>query len=488
MRRPMRPQTPAAWRRTPARVNDLHSGLNETEVAEVVAVGSQADLVFAVERARTDGVPLAVCGGRHAMGAQQFGTGAVLLDTRAFNRVHDFDPGSGVIEVDAGIQWPELVAWLARAQAGARRQWGIRQKQTGADRLSLGGSLSANVHGRGLALPPLVSEVEAFTLVGADAALRRCSRAENRELFGRAIGGYGLFGLIDRVRLRLAPRTKLRREVEIATVDEAVPALEARAAGGCAYGDFQFAIDPASPDFLRLGVLACYRPVADDTPVPERQAALSEDDWRRLLVLAHLDKSEAFRRYAEFYLSTSGQIYWSDLHQMSFYADHYHREVDAALAHRGAQHHGSEMITEIYVPRARLADFMAETAADFRAHGTDLVYGTVRLIRRDTETLLPWARADWACVIFNLHVDHVPAALARAADAFRRLIDAAIRRGGSYYLTYHRWARPDQVLACHPAFGDFLRAKRAHDPHGVFQSDWHRHYAALFGRDAARAA
>jgi hypothetical protein len=277
------------------------------------------------------------------------------------------------------------------------------------------------------------------------------------------------------VRLRLAPRMKLRRVVEMTTVDEAVPALEARAAAGFTYGDFQFAIDPRSADFLRLGVLSCYQPAADDTPIPERQATLSEEDWRRLLVLAHVDKSRAFRRYADFYVGTSGQLYWSDLHQMSYYADHYHREVDAALGHCG-----SEMITEIYVPRARLADFMSHTAAEFRTHRTNLVYGTVRLIRRDTETFLPWAREDWACVIFNLHIEHATTAMARAADAFQRLIDGAIRRNGSYYLTYHRWASREQILACHPAVIDFLRAKRVQDPDEMFQSDWYRHHAAMF--------
>jgi len=457
------------------RVNDIHSGLNETVVDGIVAARTRADLVSAVERARASGRHVAVCGGRHAMGGQQFGAGAVLIDTAGMNWVHAFDSKSGLVEVDAGIQWPRLVAWLLRAQAGAPRQWGIRQKQTGADRLSIGGSLSANVHGRGLDLPPFVSDVEDFTLIGADGAVRRCSRTENAALFRLAIGGYGLFGVIDRVRLRLAPRTKLRRVVEMTTVDEAVSALEARAAAGFTYGDFQFAIDPRSTDFLRLGVLSCYQPVADDTPIPERQATLSEDDWRRLLVLAHVDKSGAFRRYADFYLGTSGQLYWSDLHQMSYYADHYHREVDAALGHCG-----SEMITEIYVPRARLADFMAETATDFRAHRTDLVYGTVRLIRRDTETFLPWAREDWACVIFNLHIEHAATATARAADAFQRLLDGAIRRKGSYYLTYHRWASREQILACHPAFVDFLRAKRAHDPDEMFQSNWYRHYTAMF--------
>ena len=69
----------------------------------------------------------------------------------------------------------------------------------------------------------------------------------------------------------------------------------------------------------------------------------------------------------------------------------------------------------------------------------------LNLIEQDEETFLPWARERYACIIFNLHVEHTPRALDAAAAAFRELIDIAISHGGSYYLTYHRWARMDQV-------------------------------------------
>jgi hypothetical protein len=65
----------------------------------------------------------------------------------------------------------------------------------------------------------------------------------------------------------------------------------------------------------------------------------------------------------------------------------------------------------------------------------DLIYGTIRLIERDDETVLAWAREPWACIIFNLHVTHTADGIARSADTFRALIDLAIAHGGSYYLT-----------------------------------------------------
>jgi FAD/FMN-containing dehydrogenase len=90
------------------------------------------------------------------MGGQQFGAETVLLDMRRMNRVIGFDADAGVLEVEAGIQWPELVEHLIRVQRGRSRQWGIVQKQTGADRLSIGGALAANAHGRGVSTVKLI--------------------------------------------------------------------------------------------------------------------------------------------------------------------------------------------------------------------------------------------------------------------------------------------------------------------------------------------
>ena len=63
---------------------------------------------------------------------------------------------------------------------------------------------------------------------------------------------------------------------------------------------------------------------------------------------------------------------------------------------------------------------------------------------------------------------------------FRSLIDAGINHGGSYYLTYHRWATREQVVACYPRFAEFLQMKRTYDADEMFQSDWYRHYKKMF--------
>ena len=138
------------------------------------------------------------------------------------------------------------------------------------------------------------------------------------------------------------------------------------------------------------------------------------------------------------------------------------------------------MITELYVPRSRLVDFMARAADLLRPSGVPVIYGTVRLIERDQESFLAWARENFACVVLNLHTEHSPAGIELAAGAFRALIDAALALGGSYFLTYHRWARRDQVERAYPQFAMFLRQKTVHDPAHRFQSTWWRHYQSMF--------
>ena len=415
-------------------------------------------------------------------GDKQFLSGGTLLDMRRLSRVRSFDEARGLLEVEAGIQWPDVIrAYLSRP-GGMHSPWGIRQKQTGADRLTIGGAVAANIHGRGLTAPPFIGDLESLEIVTAEGEVVRCSRQQQPELFRHVVGGYGLFGVVTAATLRLTARQQVERSVELCEIEALIDRLRERIAAGALYGDFQFATDPTNTNFLRTGILSCYLPTGDVKPIPPRQRRLSQADWNRLIELAHRDKTRAFEEFSDFYLATSGQRYWSDTHQLNLYLESYHAALDQRL---GGDTHGGEMITELYVPRDRLSAFMDDVRRDLLRHPADVIYGTIRLIEKDTESALPWAREPYACVIFNLHVDHQAAAIADAASAFVRLIDHAIAHQGSYFLTYHRFARPDQVFACHPGLRRWLTTKHRIDPYQTFQSDWYQHLLRLTGKEAA---
>src|SRR5437667_8460122 len=455
-------------------VNDVHSQLNRIRVRELLTPRTREELAEIVRSASRKGLPISVSGCRHSMGGQQFATDSICVDIRSLDRMISFDQEHGLIEVEAGIQWPKLIRAYLDAQGDSVKQWGIAQKQTGADTFTLGGSLSSNVHGRGLAMKPLISNVESFTLINADGKSIRCSRDENDELFRLATGGYGLFGLIDSVRLRLVPRQKLRRVVEIIRADDLPKRFEERIAQKFLYGDFQFLVDEKSPDFLQRGVFSCYEPIDEHEPIGARKELL-DDDWLELLRLAYTDREKAFERYSDYYLSTNGQTYWSDTNQLGAYLPNYAQKIREQIGGEES----SLIITEIYVPRTDLPDFLAKAVELLRSNRTIVIYGTVRLIEKDDESFLAWAKEPYACVIFNLLSFHTPRGIEASARSFRGLIDLAIARGGSYYLTYHKFANVEQVIACDPQFKQYLDLTNKYDPTVSLQSDWYAHYRKI---------
>jgi hypothetical protein len=152
---------------------------------------------------------------------------------------------------------------------------------------------------------------------------------------------------------------------------------------------------------------------------------------------------------------------------------------------RGIMPNNTEMIGEMYVPWDKLLDFLAAVRQVCKSHQIDITYGTIRFIERDEDTFLAWAKERQVCILCNLNIVHTEAGRHKARDDFQRLFDCVMQFGGRYFLTYQRWARKDQVLACYPQFVEFLRLKKKYDPEERFQSEWYRHYREMFSVELA---
>ena len=112
----------------PQWVNDTHSALNHTAVSRIAEPQWVGDVAETVARARRLGEPLAISGARHAMGGQQFLAGGTLLDMRRLNHVRWFDRGEALMEVEAGITWPDVIRGYLALQRGPGPSFGIRSR------------------------------------------------------------------------------------------------------------------------------------------------------------------------------------------------------------------------------------------------------------------------------------------------------------------------------------------------------------------------
>ena len=213
--------------------------------------------------------------------------------------------------------------------------------------------------------------------------------------------------------------------------------------------------------------MPCYQPVDHLVPISAQPVTLKPEDWAELYWLTRTDKRRAFEIYAQHYLRTHGQVYWSDTHQLSGAFAGHKLAVDANA--------GTEMISEFSVEHDKAISFMSAVRLELAKRNADITYGTIRFIEQDNETFLPWAKGRFVCIVVNLHVPRSQTGIRKAKEDFRSILDHVVDFGGSFYLTYHRWAEPRHVNAVYPQIGEFLRLKRKYDPAEMFQSDWYRH-------------
>lgn len=458
-------------------LNDVQSKLNQSYMSGELCPTSIEEISEGVMYARQKGISLCPAGSLHSMGGQQFLAGGVLLNSKNLKKIGELNEASSTVWVQSGVVWTELVTWLKSVQKDIPNKLSIIQKQTGADKLTIGGAIASNIHGRVLNKKPIIDDIKSFHITTAQGERILCSRSQNRELFGLVIGGYGLLGFVDSIELSLVKRKVLVRHVQELSVSEVMSALQESIDNGAIYGDFQYMTDESSPEFLEKGIMSVYSPSRDFVEIPKNQIGLSNEDWMKFYELAHTNKKEAYKAYVDHYLQTDTQLYWSDDQQFSPYLPEAGTQLVQAM---GWTNYVSLMITELYVPRNNFESFMKSAKASLIDNGANVVYGTVRLIESEDESELRWARKNYACVIFNLLVEHTGDGINKAINQFRSLIDCALNQSGSYYLTYHRWATKNQIEEAYPNFRDFLALKEHYDEDAIFDSDWHRHYVEMF--------
>ena len=114
------------------------------------------------------------------------------------------DERANILTVGSGAVWADILPYLD----AHGRSVAVMQSNNS---FTVGGSLSVNCHGWQAGNGPFVTTVESFRLMTADGEVRTCSRGENAELFGLVAGGYGLFGVVLDVRLRVVPNVRYRR-------------------------------------------------------------------------------------------------------------------------------------------------------------------------------------------------------------------------------------------------------------------------------------
>jgi FAD/FMN-containing dehydrogenase len=454
---------PAAPR---ALLNDA-SGLNPTPVRGITYAGASAEETAArvgplLRQIATGREPaLVVSGARHSMGGHSLLRGGWVLDVLPLTAVI-VHAAEQTMRVGAGATWRTIIPVLNAAG------YAPAVMQSNHD-FTVGGSLSVNCHGWHTNSPPIASTVRSLRVLTADGKITTCAQDKNAELLALVLGGYGLYGIILDAELAIVPNVIYEPRFEAvstreyaAAFAEQVYASESRVE--MAYG--RLSVDPLS--FLDEAIIGTH------VPVPETRGK----------VLPLTPETNPGLRRAIFRNSADGGAgkslrWWLERHLNHRLADPISRNsiLNAAAGVLANTDPGStDILHEYFVPQARLWEFVRAARGIIRREEGNLLNVTVRDVRRDDRSALAYARQDVFGLVMLFVQERTQSAEARMRAMTRRLIDAAVVSGGTFYLPYRPHATIDQLRRGYPEWDAAMRAKDRYDPAGVFHNTFYDTY------------
>jgi FAD/FMN-containing dehydrogenase len=165
--------------------------------AMIVRCTGTADVVAGVRFARSEGLPIAVRGGKHSVAGFSTCDDGVVLDLSGMNAVN-VDVATGRARAQGGSTWKQFDR---ETQLYGLATTGGLVSSTGLGGFTLGGGIGHLVRKHGLTCDNLISAV----VVNADGQVIRASADENRDLFWALRGGGGNFGVVTSMELAVHP-------------------------------------------------------------------------------------------------------------------------------------------------------------------------------------------------------------------------------------------------------------------------------------------
>jgi FAD/FMN-containing dehydrogenase len=407
-----------------------------------------------LKAAATDKRPVAVGVARHSMGGQSLPRDGVAVTL----------PG-GPIELDSKARTYRTVAgtrWWDVIKALDPQGFSPAVMQSNSD-FGLGSTFSVNAHGWPVPYGPFGSTVRSLRLLMANGELVTCSRQENAELFGLAMGGYGLFGII------------VDLEVDMVANALMAPTFQTMSANRFSAAFIKAVQDPkvkmaygrlsvSRQDLFDEALLVSYREAASQpAKLPAATQSGSLTGLSRELYRAQTG-SELFK-----------WVRWTAETRIA-------PNVASAVATRnslmaepvvnlaGRDGRRTDILHEYFIPPDKLGEFIAACRALIPPAKAEFLNVTLRYVGADPDAVLAFAPAPRIAAVMSFSQEISPAGEVDMIQLTEELIERVVGFGGSFYLPYRLHARRDQLRTAYPRAEQFVAAKRRHDPNTVFRN------------------
>lgn len=440
------------------------SNLNETKVDSIVKVSTDINEAIGqisqlVVQAKIQGKKISIAGARHSMGGHTIYPNGIILDMTTFNYMK-LDSPTNILQVGSGAKWSEVIPYLDV------RNRSITVMQSN-NSFTVGGSISVNCHGWQANSPPIAATVQSFRLINADGVLLNCSRDDNAELFSLVLGGYGLFGVILDVKLKVVDNKMYNvRQRVIKSVDY-IKEFDERVNGVAGIGMTYGRININPNHFMEEAILSIFT-VDNFAELKPIQKA------KYVAIRRTVFRSSANSTYGKNLRWKAEKMIVSQMNGKKFSRNQLLNEGVEIFQNTDTSY--TDILQEYFIPKDSVVQFIKSLKVILPVHKVDLLNITIRNVKKDDDTFLRYATEEVFGFVMLFNQARTEKAEAEMKSLTQTLINTAISCKGTYYLPYRLHATREQMYRAYPQAQAFFSLKRKYDPSEVFRNQFYETY------------
>ncbi|MFZ4929649.1 FAD-binding oxidoreductase [Chryseobacterium sp. Mn2064] len=441
------------------------SQLNLTKIDTLIKVpSSKADIESQLQQilqyAKEKHLKISIAGAQHSMGGHSIYPNGILLNMLPYKHM-ELDEKTNILTIGSGALWEDAIKYLDKNG----KSIAVMQAFSS---FSVGGSISVNGHGWQKNLPPISSSVVSFTLMNESGKIINCSREENPELFKLVIGGYGLFGIILDIRLKVVDNTALQYKYVRLNADN--------------YTDYYKKFISENPNVnLVFGRLR----ISDKRFLEEATINYFEKVNEKPLSLPLQNaKNEEVKRLV--FRSTVNSEYgkrlrWdleTGMNKMTKNAVYSRNELlnDHVSLIENKDPNSTDLLQEYFIPERHFNQFIKDMKPVLKNSGMDLLNITIRAVNKDEDSYMNYAREN----VFGFVLLFNQKKTAEQENAMKlltnKLVDITLKNEGTFYLPYRLHIGKEKMRKVYPQTESFFELKRKYDPSELFDNKFYQHY------------
>jgi FAD/FMN-containing dehydrogenase len=439
------------------------SELNLTKVDTIIQVPNEKteienQLKGILKYAKKKKLKISIAGARHSMGGHTIYPNGIVLNMLSYKQM-ELDTTNNILTIGSGALWEDALKYLDKCG----KSIAIMQAFSS---FSIGGSISVNGHGWQKNLPPISASVISFTLLKQNGEVVNCSRQENKELFNLVIGGYGLFGVILDVKLKVVENIALQYKYIRLSPDNYLNYYKKYILDNPNVNLVFGRLRISHKLFLEEATLNFFEKV--EAKIPLLQTEKSNETQR--LVFRGSVNSEYGKRLRWDLETGMNKVSKNEIYSRNELLN------DNVSLIENKDSSSTDLLQEYFIPERNFTQFINEIKPILKNSKIDLLNITIRGVQQDNDSYLNYARESVFGFVLLFNQKKTDEQETEMKTLTNQLVDVALKKEGTFYLPYRLHIDKDKMRKSYPDADRFFELKLKYDPDEMFNNKFYEHY------------